>query len=54
VPIPPSQRGNFTQTNQLRRCPGAASQPPEDKSAPFTDDGRLLPDCDPNQVPPGP
>jgi phospholipid/cholesterol/gamma-HCH transport system substrate-binding protein len=54
VPIPPSQRGNFTQTKQLRRCPGASSQPPEDKSAPFTDDGRLLPDCDPNQVPPGP
>ncbi|MFL5874409.1 MAG: MlaD family protein [Solirubrobacteraceae bacterium] len=54
VPIPPSQRGNFTQTNQMRRCPGASSQPPEDRSAPFTDDGRLLPDCDPNQVPPGP
>src|SRR3954453_7821039 len=54
VPNTPSQRGNFTQTHQLRRCPGAASQPPEDKSAPFTDDGRLLPDCDPNQVPPGP
>jgi phospholipid/cholesterol/gamma-HCH transport system substrate-binding protein len=54
APNAPSQRGNFTQTHQLRRCPGAASQPPEDKSAPFTDDGRLLPDCDPNQVPPGP
>ena len=41
------------QTNQIRRCPGAASQAPVDGSAPFRDaDGSL--DCDPSLVPPGP
>jgi phospholipid/cholesterol/gamma-HCH transport system substrate-binding protein len=53
TPIPPSQRGIFNMTDVNKRCPGAAAQPPADKSAPFTDDGRLLPDCDPSQVPPG-
>jgi phospholipid/cholesterol/gamma-HCH transport system substrate-binding protein len=38
--------------NNLDRCPGAASQPPPDGSAPFTDGGVL--DCDPSIVPPGP
>ena len=28
TPIPPSQRFDGLETNQLRRCPGAASQPP--------------------------
>ena len=36
----------------IRRCPGAASQPPADGSAPFTDGGGL--DCDPSLTPPGP
>jgi phospholipid/cholesterol/gamma-HCH transport system substrate-binding protein len=37
----------------VRRCPGAASQPPPDGSAPFRDiDGTL--DCDPSLVLPGP
>jgi phospholipid/cholesterol/gamma-HCH transport system substrate-binding protein len=36
-------------TAQLRRCPGAATQPAEDHSSPFVD-GELL-TCDPAQVP---
>ena len=36
----------------IRRCPGAATQPPADGSAPFTDGGSL--DCDPALVLPGP
>jgi phospholipid/cholesterol/gamma-HCH transport system substrate-binding protein len=53
TPIPPSQRLAGLETNQIRRCPGAASQPPVDGSAPFRDsDGTL--DCDPSLVPPGP
>ena len=35
------------QTGMLRRCPGAASQPPPDGSAPFRDSGGNL-DCDPD------
>ena len=38
-PIPPSSRFDFYQSDLLKRCPGAASQPPEDGSAPFLDDG---------------
>jgi phospholipid/cholesterol/gamma-HCH transport system substrate-binding protein len=34
---------------QLRRCPGAATQPASDGSSPFTDNGQLA--CDPGQVP---
>ena len=53
TPIPPSQRLAGLQTNQVRRCPGAASQAPVDGSAPFRDaDGSL--DCDPSLLPPGP
>jgi phospholipid/cholesterol/gamma-HCH transport system substrate-binding protein len=53
TPIPPSQRFDGLETNQLRRCPGGASQPAADGSSPWRDvDGNL--DCDPNQVPPGP
>jgi phospholipid/cholesterol/gamma-HCH transport system substrate-binding protein len=53
TPIPPSQRLAGLQTGQVRRCPGAASQPPTDGSAPFRDsDGSL--DCDPSLVLPGP
>jgi phospholipid/cholesterol/gamma-HCH transport system substrate-binding protein len=36
------------QTGQLRRCPGAATQPPADGSAPFTDNGLLT--CDPTET----
>jgi phospholipid/cholesterol/gamma-HCH transport system substrate-binding protein len=54
TPNQPSQRGFFQQTGQDKRCPGAASQPPADNSAPFLDDGNLVGQCDPNQVPPGP
>jgi phospholipid/cholesterol/gamma-HCH transport system substrate-binding protein len=53
APIPPSQRFDGLETNQLRRCPGAASQVNSDGSAPWRDvNGNL--DCDPNLVPPGP
>ena len=53
TPIPPSQRMQGLQTGNLRRCPGAASQPNADGSAPYRDAGGNL-DCDPSQVPPGP
>ena len=36
-------------SGQLRRCPGAATQPPGDGSAPFTDEGQLT--CDPTELP---
>ena len=36
-------------TGQLRRCPGAATQPAADGSSPFTD--RELLSCDPSQTP---
>jgi phospholipid/cholesterol/gamma-HCH transport system substrate-binding protein len=52
TPIPPAARYNALQTNQIRRCPGAATQRPADGSAPFTDGGAL--DCDPTLTPPGP
>jgi phospholipid/cholesterol/gamma-HCH transport system substrate-binding protein len=40
-------------TGNYRRCPGAASQPNADGSAPWRDsDGQL--DCDPSLVIPGP
>jgi phospholipid/cholesterol/gamma-HCH transport system substrate-binding protein len=52
TPIPTSQRLAGLQTGQLRRCPGAASQVPEDNSAPFLDSPPI--DCDPTLVPPGP
>jgi phospholipid/cholesterol/gamma-HCH transport system substrate-binding protein len=53
TPIPPSQRFDGLETNQLRRCPGGASQPAADGSAPWRDASGTL-DCDPDQVPPGP
>ena len=53
APIPPSQRLDGLQTNQLRRCPGAASQPNADGSAPWRDFSGTL-DCDPTQVLGGP
>ncbi len=51
--IPPSQRLAGLQTGNLERCPGAASQPAADGSAPWRDTGGKL-DCDPTQVLPGP
>jgi phospholipid/cholesterol/gamma-HCH transport system substrate-binding protein len=45
-----SQQGlEGLRTGQLRRCPGAATQPSADGSAPFTDNGQL--GCDPTETP---
>jgi phospholipid/cholesterol/gamma-HCH transport system substrate-binding protein len=52
TPVPPSQRLAGLQTGVQRRCPGAATQRPQDGSAPFTDGGNV--DCDPSLVLPGP
>ena len=52
VPQDPNNRLNGVETGQLRRCPGAASQPPPDGSAPFVDGGDL--DCDPTMTLEGP
>ena len=50
-----NQKFDGLQTNIAKRCPGAASQPTEDGSAPYTDNGNLGPDdCDPSMVLPGP
>ena len=55
TPLPTDQKMSGLQTGVLKRCPGAASQVPEDRSAPYTDNGNLGPeDCDPSLVPPGP
>jgi phospholipid/cholesterol/gamma-HCH transport system substrate-binding protein len=51
-PQDPDDRLTGLQTGFYRRCPGGASQPAADGSAPFRDDGNL--DCDPRQVLPGP
>jgi phospholipid/cholesterol/gamma-HCH transport system substrate-binding protein len=45
----PQQVLEGLQTGQLRRCPGAATQPSADGSAPFTDNGQLS--CDPTETP---
>jgi len=45
---PDAQRIDGFGAGQQRRCPGAAVQPPPDGSAPFP-----VPECDPNQRPPG-
>jgi phospholipid/cholesterol/gamma-HCH transport system substrate-binding protein len=55
IPIPPSQRLAGLQNGVVARCPGAATQRPQDNSAPYTDSGNLGPnDCDPSLVLPGP
>jgi phospholipid/cholesterol/gamma-HCH transport system substrate-binding protein len=55
VPQGLNQKFEGLQTNVDRRCPGGASQPAADGSAPYTDGGNLGPDdCDPNDVLPGP
>jgi phospholipid/cholesterol/gamma-HCH transport system substrate-binding protein len=55
-PITPTQRKDvITDRRNDRRCPGAATQPAQDRSSPFTDDGRLdNADCDLSVTPPGP
>ncbi len=55
TPRPPSGRYDDLKTNFIKPCPGAASQPPADGSAPFTDGGKLTAeDCTPSSVPEGP
>lgn len=49
VPIEPSEALNGLTSGQNRRCPGSGTQPAEDGSSPFTDEGKL--GCDPTQVP---
>jgi phospholipid/cholesterol/gamma-HCH transport system substrate-binding protein len=53
TPIPNSERLAGLSTGNIKRCPGAASQPPADGSAPWRDVDNSL-DCDPSLVPPGP
>lgn len=48
-PAEPSQVIGGLKTGQLRRCPGAGTQPASDGSSPFTDNGQL--GCDPSQTP---
>jgi phospholipid/cholesterol/gamma-HCH transport system substrate-binding protein len=48
-PANPAQVLSGLKTGQLRRCPGAGTQPAADGSSPFTDNGQL--GCDPTQVP---
>ena len=53
TPLPPDNRFDGLTTGQLKRCPGSASPPAEDGSAPWRDTSGNL-DCDPKQVIPGP
>jgi phospholipid/cholesterol/gamma-HCH transport system substrate-binding protein len=48
-PVTTAQSLEGLKTKQLRRCPGAATQPAEDGSSPFTDEGLL--GCEPSEVP---
>lgn len=48
-PAEPAQVIKGLKTGQLRRCPGAATQPASDGSSPFTDNGQL--GCDSSQTP---
>jgi phospholipid/cholesterol/gamma-HCH transport system substrate-binding protein len=48
-PANPAQVVGGLKTGQLRRCPGAGTQPAADGSSPFTDNGQL--GCDPSQTP---
>lgn len=48
-PSTPQQALANLKTGQLRRCPGAATQPAEDGSSPWVDNELL--DCDPSEVP---
>jgi phospholipid/cholesterol/gamma-HCH transport system substrate-binding protein len=56
TPVPPDQRLSLPGQQFFpapRRCPGTASQPPADGSAPFRDTSGTL-DCDPSVELPGP
>jgi phospholipid/cholesterol/gamma-HCH transport system substrate-binding protein len=53
TPNSPSQRMAGLETGIMERCPGGASQPNADHSAPYRDSGGNL-DCDPSQSPTGP
>lgn len=48
-PAEPAQVLKGLKTGQLRRCPGAGTQPAADGSSPFADNGLL--GCDPTQTP---
>ena len=55
VPNALNNKYDGLQTGVVARCPGAASQPAADGSAPYTDGGNLgSDDCDPSLTPPGP
>jgi phospholipid/cholesterol/gamma-HCH transport system substrate-binding protein len=49
TPVTPQQGLEGLKTAQLRRCPGAATQPAADGSSPFVDNG--LVSCDPSETP---
>ena len=49
TPVAPANRLDGFQFRQLKRCPGGATQPPPDGSAP-----RVVESCDPSTTPPGP
>jgi phospholipid/cholesterol/gamma-HCH transport system substrate-binding protein len=54
-PAADSDRLEGLESNNVKRCPGAASQPAEDRSSPYQDNGNLsAEDCDPSRVLPGP
>ena len=48
-PASPAQVVSGLKNGQLRRCPGAGTQPAADGSSPFTSNGQF--GCDPTQVP---
>jgi phospholipid/cholesterol/gamma-HCH transport system substrate-binding protein len=47
--LPPTARLEGFERGILRHCPGSATQPPPDGSAPIA-----APGCDPSDAPPGP
>jgi phospholipid/cholesterol/gamma-HCH transport system substrate-binding protein len=49
TPASPQQAFETLKSGQLRRCPGAATQPAADSSSPFVDNGLLS--CDPLETP---
>jgi phospholipid/cholesterol/gamma-HCH transport system substrate-binding protein len=49
TPVTPQQGLEGLKTGQLRRCPGAATQPAADGSSPFVDNALL--GCDPSELP---
>ncbi len=51
TPVQDATRLQGLETTQSFRCPGGATQPPPDGSAPWNDE---IADCDPSTVPPGP